>query len=93
MRLINCRFGWLVGLILYVPFNSYGHVGMVHEVKNHIKTLVLAHSCLGTPFFMGFITSLNPRASDFFHDWWAKVTRGEKNSGSFSEMMGPSISN
>ena len=32
------------------------------------------------------------RASDFFQDWWAEVTRGE-NGGTFSEMMGPSISN
>ena len=32
-------------------------------------------------------------ASDFFQDWWAEVTHGAKNSGSFSEMMGPSISN
>ena len=34
----------------------------------------------------------NSRASDFFQDWWAKVTQGEKNGGSFSEMIGPSIS-
>ena len=33
------------------------------------------------------------RASDFFQDWWAEVTNGAKNGGSFSEMMGPSISN
>ena len=33
------------------------------------------------------------RASDFFQDWWAEVTHGSKNGGSFSEMMGPSISN
>ena len=33
------------------------------------------------------------RASDFFQDWWAKVTHGAKKCGSFSEMMGPSISN
>ena len=33
------------------------------------------------------------RASDFFQDWWAQVTNGAKNGGSFSEMMGPSISN
>ena len=33
------------------------------------------------------------RASDFFQDWWAEVTHGAKNGGSFSEMMGPSISN
>ena len=32
------------------------------------------------------------RASDFFQDWWAKVTHGAKNGGPFSEMMGPSIS-
>ena len=25
-------------------------------------------------------------------DWWAEVTHGAKNGGSFSEMMGPSIS-
>ena len=31
-------------------------------------------------------------ASDFFQDWWAEVTHEAKN-GSFSEMMGPSISN
>ena len=31
-------------------------------------------------------------ASDFFQDWWAKVTRGATNGGSFSEMMGKSIS-
>ena len=35
----------------------------------------------------------NNMASDFFQKWWAKVTNGGKNSGSFSEMMGPSISN
>ena len=28
-------------------------------------------------------------ASDFFQDWWALVTHGTKNGGSFSEMMGP----
>ena len=33
------------------------------------------------------------RASDFFQDWWAEVIHGAKNGGSFSEMMGPSISN
>ena len=36
---------------------------------------------------------LSCRASDFFQDWWAEVTHGAKNGGSFSEMMGPSISN
>ena len=34
-----------------------------------------------------------PRASDFFQDWWAEMTHGAKNGGSFSEMMGPSLSN
>ena len=29
------------------------------------------------------------RASDFFQDWWAKVTHEAKNGGSFSEIMGP----
>ena len=33
------------------------------------------------------------RASDFFQDWWAKVTHEAKNGESFSDMMGPSISN
>ena len=34
------------------------------------------------------------RASDFFfQDWGAEVTHGAKNGGSFSEMMGLSISN
>ena len=33
------------------------------------------------------------RASDFFQDWWAEVTQGARNGGSFSEMMGQSISN
>ena len=33
------------------------------------------------------------RASDFFHDLWAEVTHGAKKGRSFSEMMGPSISN
>ena len=33
------------------------------------------------------------RASDFFQDWWAEVTHGAKNGRSFSEMMGPNISN
>ena len=33
------------------------------------------------------------RASDFFQDWWVEVTHGAQNGGSFSEMMGPSISN
>ena len=30
-----------------------------------------------------------PRASDVFQDWWAEMTHGAKNGGSFSEMMGP----
>ena len=29
----------------------------------------------------------------FSYDWWAEVTHGAKNGGSFSEMMGPSIFN
>ena len=29
----------------------------------------------------------------FFQDWWAEVTHGAENGGSFSEMMAPSISN
>ena len=29
----------------------------------------------------------------FFQDWWAKVPNAAKIGGSFSEMMGPSISN
>ena len=33
------------------------------------------------------------RASDFFQVWRVEVTHGAKNGGSFSEMMGPSISN
>ena len=33
------------------------------------------------------------RALDFFQDWWAEVTHGAKIGGSFSEMMGQSISN
>ena len=33
------------------------------------------------------------QVSDFFQDWWAKVTHGAKNDGSFFKMMGPSISN
>ena len=37
--------------------------------------------------------SLRDRASDFFQDWRAEVTHGAKNGVSFSEMMGPSISN
>ena len=28
-------------------------------------------------------------AFDFFHDWWAEVTHGAKNGGSFSENDGP----
>ena len=35
---------------------------------------------------------INLRASGFFQDWWAEVIHGAKNGGSFSEMMGPSIS-
>ena len=38
-----------------------------------------------------FLTPL--RASDFLQDWWAEVTHGAKLDGSFSEMMGSSISN
>ena len=30
------------------------------------------------------------RASDFYQDWWAEVTHGAKNVGSFSLMIGPS---
>ena len=33
------------------------------------------------------------RLSDIFQDWWAEETHGAKNGRSFSEMMGPSISN
>ena len=38
-------------------------------------------------------TSSIIRASDLFQDWWVEVTHGAKIGGSFSEMMGPSISN
>ena len=55
--------------------------------KNINKVLLLTFISLDnkTPIYI--------RASDFFHDWWAEVTHGVKNGGSFSEMMGPSISN
>ena len=33
------------------------------------------------------------RASDFFQDCWAELSYGAKTGGSFSEMMGQSISN
>ena len=39
------------------------------------------------------IRSNQSRASDFFQDWWAEMTHGANNGGSFSEMMGTSISN
>ena len=41
----------------------------------------------------GAETKVKGRASDFFQDWWAEVTQVAKNGGSFSEIMGPSISN
>ena len=48
---------------------------------------------MGFLHFMKFCLPVNTvipsRASDFFKDWWAKVTHGAKNGGSFSEMMGP----
>ena len=56
--------------------------------------LNLAGLCVCLRAKSGFLTS-RPigqlcRASDFFQDWWAEVTHGAKNGGSFSEMMGPS---
>ena len=39
------------------------------------------------------LRALQMRASDFFKGWWAQMTHGAINGGSFSEMMGPSISN
>ena len=47
-----------------------------------LKQTVNKHEC----------TSIDFRASDFYQDWWAEVSHGAKNGGSFSEMMGPSIS-
>ena len=41
----------------------------------------------------GSKSTITYRASDFFQDLWADVTYGAKNGGSFSEMMGSSISN
>ena len=40
-----------------------------------------------------FLSGVLPTAGlqIFFQDWWAEVTHGAINSGSFSEMMGPSI--
>ena len=43
--------------------------------------------------FRTIVCLLMSSASDFFQDWWADVTHGAKYGGSFSEMMGPSISN
>ena len=34
-------------------------------------------------------SALMPGLQIFFQDWWAEVTHGAKNGGSFSEMMGP----
>ena len=34
-----------------------------------------------------------PGLQIFFQDWWVEVTQGAKSGGSFSEMMGSSISN
>ena len=47
----------------------------------------------GTEYMVQILVIYRCRASDFFQHWWAKETHGAKNGGSFSEMMGPSISN
>ena len=57
----------------------------------------LLPTCLRQVFplqaFMGKWQFSYCRASDFFQDWWAKMTHEAKNGGSFCEMMGPSRSN
>ena len=38
-----------------------------------------------------FHISFKLTVTDFFQEWWAQVTHGANNGGSFSEMMGPNI--
>ena len=57
-----------------------------------ILVIYTGHSNLLNQFLKCFNQPVT-RASDLFQDWWAEVTHGAKNRGSFSEMMGPSISN
>ena len=87
-------------LKLYVPVNiSFSHVTMFtgYKAEDNVSCSRLQHSASvesQTSHPQSQVKhSTTDRASDFFQDWWAKVTHGVKNGGSFSEMIGPSISN
>ena len=70
--------------------NGSAHEILVIVACGSSKKTVHLHSL--TRAFAAWIDKIG-RASDFFQDWWAEATHGAKNSGSFSEMMSPSISN
>ena len=67
-------------------------------------TMMVFHSCLllllgpNCNFMLATLAfkkreNHNFRASDFFQNWWAEVTHGAQNGGSFSVMMSPNMSN
>ena len=61
--------------------------GGTKNLRHTPRGLVTLHA-----LYWGYLSYCN-RDSDLFQDWWAKVTHGAKNGGSFSEMMGPSLLN
>ena len=63
-------------------------------IESRSKVMFISFGMFVKAFTQGiWMRRVTTKASDFFQDWWAKVTYGAKYGGSFSEMMGPSISN
>ena len=72
-------------MVSYVPMVMYGKLyeNIPHMLGNRWLALILNSVEVG----------LDTGLQIFFKDWWAEVTHGANNGKSFSEMMGPSVSN
>ena len=68
--------------------NSYPTIDFCTEKCGLLLHLLHVFKCTPDYFFImeAILNSMNPdqtRASDFFQDWWAKVTHGAKMVGHF----------
>ena len=90
---LTCKVSSLYGVKHSFDLEYHIGCGVKHsfDLEHHIDCSKFFYVNLKMKFNQT-INSIS-RASDLFKDLWAKVTHGAKNGWSFSEMMGPSISN
>ena len=73
--------------VTYMYFKLHPMCSSFHEHSKNEIYFLNGPSIFLSQILWFFMTDCACSASDFFQDWWAEVTHGAKNGGSFSEMM------